>query len=289
MSTSAKRLLSVVVPVFNEEANIPHFHARTAAVLKKLNMDYEIIMVNDGSRDASLECMESLRRRDPKVKIVDLSRNFGKEIALTAGIDYCSGDAVVPIDVDLQDPPETIAELVEKWREGWDVVFATRAERAGEPWHKKLTARVFYRLIGRMTKINIPADTGDFRIMDRKVVEALKRLHERNRFMKGLFSWVGFRQIGIKYHREPRYKGKTKYNYGKLVNFAVMGITSFTGKPLRLAAWLGGFISAASIVYGLYLFIRTLVMGSDLAGYPSTIISILFLGGVQLLTIGILG
>ncbi|RPJ06985.1 MAG: glycosyltransferase [Spirochaetaceae bacterium] len=289
MSKAKKSLLSIIVPVFNEELNIIPFHERTARVLDKIDMDYEIIMVNDGSRDKSLEIIEILRNKDPRVKVIDLSRNFGKEIALTAGIDFCTGDAMIPIDVDLQDPPETMIQMVDKWKEGWDVVFATRELRKGESWHKKLTARLFYRLIGKLTDIYIPPDTGDFRIMDRKVVEALKRLPERNRFMKGLFSWVGFRQIGIKYQREPRYKGKTKWNYGKLMNFAFLGITSFTSSPLRIATYLGTFISSASFLYGLYLFIRTLVLGSDLAGYPSTIIIILFLGGVQLLTIGILG
>ncbi|MBN1523987.1 MAG: glycosyltransferase family 2 protein [Spirochaetales bacterium] len=289
MIKTKKFLLSLIVPVFNEEANILPFYMDTIKVIDKIKMDYEIIFINDGSRDRSLDGMAQLRKKDPRVKIIDLSRNFGKEAALSAGLDFCSGDAAIPIDVDLQDPPEIMLELIEKWKEGWDVVYATRARRLGESWLKKLTASLFYRFMGRITDIHIPPDTGDFRIMDRKVVEAIRKLPEKTRFMKGLFSWVGFRQIGVKYQRNPRFKGKTKYSYGKLFNFAALGITSFTTSPLRIATWLGGLISVSSVLYALFLFIRTMIYGSDLAGYPSTMISILILGGIQLLTIGILG
>ncbi len=206
-------VLSVVVPVYNESENVTYFYKRTGSVLKELCENFEIIFVNDGSTDNTLEVLCQLAELDHRVKVIDLSRNFGKEVALTAGLDQSQGDAVIPIDVDMQDPPEIIPKLVEKWREGYDVVYATRSEREGESFIKKFTASVFYKVIRIFSKVDIPKDTGDFRIMDRRVVVALRELKESHRFMKGLFSWVGFKQVGIYYNRNPRYAGKTKWNY----------------------------------------------------------------------------
>jgi glycosyltransferase involved in cell wall biosynthesis len=257
--------------------------------MQQVGVNYEIIYVNDGSRDDTIQRLLSLVERDPRVKIIDLSRNFGKEIALTAGIDFASGDAVIPIDADLQDPPEIIPEMIAKWREGYDVVYATRTQRRGDNWFKRWTAHLFYCVIGKVTPIGIPKDTGDFRLLSRPVVEALKQLRERNRFMKGLFSWVGYRQTSVSYQRNPRNAGKTKWNYWKLWNFAVEGITSFSYIPLQFATYFGLSVAFFAFLYALFIVTRTLIMGRDVAGYPSLITVILFLGGVQLFSIGILG
>lgn len=281
--------LSIVVPVFNEWDNLETFYDRIAKVLEELGETFEIVFVNDGSNDDTLDVLLSLHARDDRLKIVDLTRNFGKEIALTAGIDFAAGKAVIPIDVDLQDPPEVIPKLVAKWREGYDVVYATRVSRDGESRLKKWTAHWFYRVIGRLTKFELPRDTGDFRLMDRQVVDALKQLREHHRFMKGLFSWVGFRQASVPYHREPRFAGKGKWNYWKLWNFALEGITSFSYAPLQFATYLGLLVSLSAFLYGSYLVIVTLLYGNPVPGYPSLMVAILFLGGVQLLTIGIIG
>jgi polyisoprenyl-phosphate glycosyltransferase len=280
---------SIVVPVYNEEDSIIPFYERTKNVIESMNESFEIVFINDGSKDKTLSILIELNRKDERVKVVNFSRNFGKENAVTAGIDFAIGDAVIPIDVDLQDPPEVIVELSKKWKEGFDVVYATRSERKGETFIKKSTASLFYRLISSLTKINIPKDTGDFRLIDRKVVDALKELKETNRFMKGLFSWVGFNQTGILYQREPRFAGKTKWNYFKLFNFALEGITSFSNAPLKIASFFGFFISFLAIVYGSFFLVKTLVFGIDVPGYPSLIVIMLFLGGIQLICIGIIG
>lgn len=282
-------VFSIVVPVFNEAPNVAAFYDRITKVMAGMGEPYEIIFINDGSKDDTLSHLLSLAEKDPKVKIIDLSRNFGKEIALTAGIDYASGEAVIPIDADLQDPPELIPELIAKWREGYDIVYATRLQRDGESWLKRLTARLFYRTVRKITSIEIPKDTGDFRLLSRPAVEALKRLRERNRFMKGLFTWVGFRQTAVYYRRLPRNAGKTKWNYWRLWNFAIEGITSFSYIPLQFATYFGLSVAFFAFMYALFIVVRTVLFGRDVPGYPSLITVILFLGGVQLFAIGILG
>lgn len=281
--------LSVVVPTYNEESNLNYLFERLESVLASLSTTYEIVCVNDGSKDNTLKCLIEQHNRNRAIKVIDLSRNFGKEIALTAGIDYAKGAAIIPIDADLQDPPELIKDLVVKWREGYDVVYATRRSRQGESWLKRFTAYAFYRTIGKMSRVTIPSNTGDFRLLDRRVVEAIKQMPERTRFMKGLFTWVGFQQTSIFYDREPRFRGKTKWNYWKLWNFALDGITSFSLLPLKIWSYIGLIISLVSLLYAVLLLIRTLILGSDVPGYASIIISILFLGGIQLISLGILG
>jgi glycosyltransferase involved in cell wall biosynthesis len=230
-----------------------------------------------------------LRRHDRRVTIVDLSRNYGKEIALTAGLDHAAGDAVIIIDADLQDPPELIPELVRHWQDGYDVVYARRLSRAGETALKKLTAHAFYRIIRRTTRIQIPADTGDFRLLSRRAVDALGSLREHHRFMKGLYGWIGFRQKAVTYARDPRFAGQTKWNYWRLWNFALEGITSFTTAPLRLATYIGLATAASSFTYGGYVVVKTVIFGNPVAGYPSLLTVILLLGGIQLMTLGVIG
>lgn len=281
--------LSVVVPLYNEELNIDYLFERLVSVLSRLNISYEIVCVNDGSKDNTIERLIECHHQSPEIKVINLSRNYGKEIALSAGLDYASGDAVVPIDADLQDPPELIPELVTKWREGYDVVLATRRSRQGESWLKRFTANAFYRIIERITRVPIPRNTGDFRLMDRRVVDALKRLPERNRFMKGLFAWVGFKQTSVLYDRESRYKGGTTWNYWKLWNFAIDGITSFSFLPLKVWSYVGLLVAIPSFFYASYLVIRTLIFGVDFPGYASIMVAVLFLGGVQLVSLGVIG
>ncbi|MEQ9625278.1 glycosyltransferase family 2 protein [Coleofasciculus chthonoplastes] len=281
--------LSIVVPLHNEEPNLEYLFARLESVLTSLKLRYEIVCVDDGSKDNTLMYLIQHHHRNPAIKVVSLSRNFGKEIALTAGIDYASGAAVVPIDADLQDPPELIRELVGRWHEGFDVVYATRRSRQGESWLKRFTANAFYRVISSISSVPIPRNTGDFRLLDRRVVEILKRMPERTRFMKGLFAWVGFHQISIVYDRSPRYKGKTKWNYWRLWNFAVDGITSFTLVPLKIWGYVGLVLSLFAFLYAAFLMIRTLIFGIVVPGYASLMVVTLFLGGMQLLTLGIIG
>ena len=281
--------LSIVVPVYNEEESIIPFYERTIKVIKKLKKTYEIIFINDGSTDSTYDVLNRLHKKDRNVKLLDFSRNFGKEIALTAGLDAASGSGVVPIDVDLQDPPELIHEMIKKWKSGYDVVYATRTSRRGESLLKKVTAFIFYKVIRVFTKFNIPANTGDFRLMDEKVVRALGELREHHRFMKGLFSWVGYKQTCVEYQRDPRFVGTTKWKYGKLINFAIEGITSFSYIPLRFSTYLGFTISIFSFLYAAILITKKLIYGGSVAGYPSMMVAILFLGGIQLLSIGIIG
>jgi len=281
--------ISIIVPLYNESAGIKHLFARLTPVLQQLKTSYEIICINDGSQDDTLKQLLELNQKDKTIKIVNLSRNFGKEIALTAGIDYAKGAAVIPIDADLQDPPELIEQLIAKWREGYDVVYATRRSRQGETWLKRISARAFYRTIGRMSHVPIPANTGDFRLLDRRVVEAIKKLPERTRFMKGLFAWVGYKQTSVLFDREPRCSGKSTWNYWKLWNFALDGIISFSFLPLKVWSYVGISISLLSLVYALMLVIRTIVLGVDVPGYASLMVAILFLGGIQLITLGVLG
>jgi glycosyltransferase involved in cell wall biosynthesis len=282
-------VLSIIIPAYNEEEVLGEFYRRIIDVLSKIDLPYELVFVNDGSKDRTLHLLEGLSQQDEHVVIIDLSRNFGKEIAVSAGIDFCRGDAVVIIDADLQDPPELIPELIEKWRLGYDNVYAQRISREGESKLKKLTAYLFYRSIRGMTHIDIPADTGDFRLLSRRAIDALKQLPERNRFMKGLYAWIGYSAIAVEYHRDSRYAGKTKWNYWKLWNFALEGITSFTEVPLKLASYVGGLMAFSAFCYGTYIIIKTVILGNDVPGYPSLIVTILFLGGIQLIFIGVLG
>lgn len=281
--------ISVVVPLYCEASNIDYLFKRLEAVLEHLGCSYEIVCVDDGSYDNTIEGLQRHRQRNSRIKIVALSRNFGKELALTAGIDYACGAAVVPIDADLQDPPELIEALVAKWREGYDVVYAKRRSRQGETWLKRATANSFYRVMERMSKVPIPRDTGDFRLLDRRVVDVLKQLPERTRFMKGLFAWVGYRQAEVLYDREPRYSGETKWNYWRLWNFAIDGIVSFSVAPLRIWSYVGITFASISFLYGAFLLVRTLISGNDVPGYASSMVIILFLGGIQLVSLGILG
>lgn len=281
--------VSVVVPVYNEQEVLPELHRRLSAVLNSLDLASEITFVNDGSTDGTLKIMKDLRSKDHRVAIIDLSRNFGKEIALSAGIDHARGDAVVIIDADLQDPPELIPELVKLWRDGYDVVYAQRVERAGESWLKRSTAHLFYRVMQQFTRVTIPEDTGDFRLLSRRAVESLKGLREQHRFMKGLFAWIGYPQRALPYRREPRYAGRTKWSYWRLWNFALEGITSFTTAPLKISSYLGLVTAFGAFVYALYVIVKTLVFGEPVKGYPSLMVVILFLGGIQLITIGVIG
>jgi glycosyltransferase involved in cell wall biosynthesis len=288
-SLITKTRLSIVVPAYNEEEVLPAFHKRLSAVLDSMLIDAEIVYVNDGSTDNTLTAMQRLREQDTRVTIVNLSRNFGKEIALSAGIDHAHGAAVVVIDADLQDPPELIPELVKHWANGYDVVYAKRMAREGESFIKKATAYAFYRLIHKIGNIKIPEDTGDYRLLSRCAVDALKQLREQHRFMKGLFAWIGYPQKAIFYQRDRRYAGQTKWNYWRLWNFAIEGITSFSVAPLKIATYFGLVIALAAFVYAGLIIYNKLAYGNPVPGYPSLIVVILFLGGVQLITIGIIG
>jgi glycosyltransferase involved in cell wall biosynthesis len=281
--------LSLLIPCYNEAENLEKLFSNLESVLKPLDLDYEIVCINDGSKDDTLQLLIDYHHRDKRIKVINLSRNFGKEIAMSAGLDYTRGKAVIPIDADLQDPPELILDLMAKWREGYDMVYAVRKSRQGESWLKKKTADYFYSFIGKISTIPIPANTGDYRLLDEKVVKALRQLPEKNRFMKGLFSWVGYRQTAMYFERLPRYGGKSSFNYWKLWNFALDGITSFSSIPLKIWSYCGLFISLISLFYGLFLLVKTLIFGVDLPGYASTIVAILFLGGVQLITLGVIG
>jgi len=284
-----RRVLSIVVPVHNEAVNIDAFFARLIPVLEKQAAPYEIICVNDGSVDDSLARLLKLRERLPTLKIVNLSRNFGKDIALSAGIDHAAGDAVIPIDADLQDPPELISEMVAKWHEGFDVVYGQRTSRESDAIGKQITARMFYLTMERLTEVAMPRDAGDFRLIDRRVVDVLKKLPERSRFMKGLFAWVGFRQAAVPYARATRYGGDTNWSYWRLWNFAIDGITSFSSSPLKIWSYVGLVISALSFLYALFLATLVLIHGIDVPGYASLMVVVLFLGGIQLITLGIIG
>lgn len=283
------RLISIVVPMHNEEDNIDEFYLRISTVLNSITFRWELICVNDGSTDKTNLMIKLLRERDKRVKLIDLSRNFGKENALTAGLDYANGEIIIPIDADLQDPPEIIPEMLELWSQGYDVVNAARRTRSGETGLKRFTSYAFYRVFSRIVNFKVSQDTGDFRLMSSNVIKAIGTLRERRRFMKGIFAWVGFDTCTIYYDRAPRTAGKTSWNYMKLISLAFEGITSFTHVPLQVASYLGIIVSLGSFLYGLYIFLRTIILGSVLPGYPSMMIVILFLGGVQLISLGLLG
>ena len=284
----AAALLSVVVPVFDEAACLLAFHRRLCAAMDPLG-PWEAVYINDGSRDRSLTILEQLRATDPRLALINLSRNFGKEVATTAGLDHARGAAVVVIDADLQDPPELIPELVAAWREGFDMVYAQRRSRAGEGLAKVLTARLFYRLMQHVGRVRLPRDTGDFRLMSRRVVDAVLQLREHHRFMKGLFAWVGFPSRAVLYDRAPRHAGHGKWGFWRLWNFAIEGITGFTVLPLKVATYLGLLVAVASVIYATEVVVKTLIFGSTVAGYPSLMTAVLFLGGVQLMTLGVIG
>lgn len=281
--------LSIVIPLYCEEPNLDHLITRVESVVDGLDLNYEVICVDDGSQDKTLEKLIQHHYRNNRIKVIALARNFGKEFALTAGLDYSCGNAVIPIDADLQDPPELIPSLIEKWQEGYDVVYAKRRTRQGETWLKRTTASWFYKVISSISRVPIPENTGDFRLLDRQVVENLKRLPERTRFMKGLFAWVGYHQTAVEYDRVPRFSGETKWNYWKLWNFALDGITSFSMLPLKIWSYIGLIFSILSFIYGTFLVVHTLTLGIDIPGYASLMVGILFLGGVQLLGLGIIG
>lgn len=286
---SKQPLISIVVPAYNEEEVLTEFHKAVDKVLSKLTADIEIVYINDGSTDNTLSIISGLRANDKRITLIDLSRNFGKEIALTAGLHKAAGDAVVIIDADLQDPPELIPELIKEWENGYDVVYAKRTRRDGESFLKKTTAHYFHRIIQHVGKFNIPEDTGDFRILSRRAVNALNTFKEHHRFMKGLFAWIGFKQKAVFYNRDSRHAGKSKWSYWRLWNFALDGITSFTIAPLKISTYLGTFTALSAFAYGVYMVIETLLHGNKVPGYPSLIVIILMLGGIQLVAIGILG
>jgi polyisoprenyl-phosphate glycosyltransferase len=281
--------LTVVVPAYNESAVLAAFHERLSKVLDLLPLQSDVLYVDDGSRDDTWSIMQSLAQTDPRVGTLKLSRNFGKEAALTAGLDHVDADAAVVIDADLQDPPELIPQLVEQWQAGYDVVYATRSARAGETGLKRFTAAAFYRTMEMLSDVSVPRDTGDFRLLSRRALDALSQLRERQRFMKGLFAWIGYRQTSVKYTRDPRLAGATKWNYWRLTQLAIEGITSFSSAPLKLATWTGMAASLIAFLLGLKVLIKALLDGDPVPGYPSLMVVVLFLGGIQLLAIGVIG
>lgn len=280
---------SIVVPVFNEENVLNEFYRRLTSTMNKLEENYEIIFVNDGSIDNSLNIMKKFHSYDKRVKIIDFSRNFGHQIAITAGIDYASGEAIVTIDADLQDPPKVIPKLIKKWKEDYDVVYGVRKKREGESFFKKVTASIFYKLLNSIADINIPLDAGDFRLIDRKVADNLKKTREKNRYIRGLTSWIGFKQIGVLYDREKRFAGYTKYPLSKMIKFGLDAIFSFTNLPLKIAAYFGFLVAGVSFLYLIYALILKIFMNITIQGWASLIVAVLFLGGVQLMCIGIIG
>lgn len=281
--------VSIVVPVFNEATSIDGFIECVHGVLAAEVCSYELIFVNDGSRDNTLQVLRAAKASDPAIVILSLSRNFGKEAATTAGLDFAKGDAVVLIDVDLQDPPELIGRFLERWREGADIVYGVRSTRKSDSVIKRTTARWFYRLFNLMAKVPIPPNAGDFRLMDRRVVEEVRKLRERTRFMKGLMAWPGFKAEAVEFERPERATGSSSWNYWTLWNLALDGITDFSTMPLRLWLYIGAFVSLLSFLYALYIVIRSLIYGGDVPGYPSLIVTIMFFGGVQLVSIGLVG
>ena len=284
-----KKILSIVSPVYNEAENLGEFYSRVINATDNLNLEIEIIYINDGSQDSTIDIITKQRQIDNRITIIDLSRNFGKEIALTAGLDYSSGDAVIVIDADLQDPPELIPKLVEKWREGYDVVNAKRIKRKGESLLKKVMSYIYYRLLFYLSDINVPRDTGDFRLLNKNALDALLKLREKHRYMKGLFVWVGFKQKEIEYEREARFKGKTKWGFFSLFNLAFDGLTSFSIMPLRLASTIGFLSALIGFFYGAVIVFKTLFFHEPVAGFTSIVVLVTFFGGIQLLSIGIIG
>lgn len=288
--TTTKKLVTILVPAYNEEEVLNMLYERLSAIMNSQKQyKFEILLVNDGSKDSTLKIMQDLRKKDKRVNYLNLSRNYGKETAMIAGLDYCKGDAVIIIDADLQDPPELIPEMLKCWEEGYDDVYAKRNSRKGETWLKKFTSTMYYKVLQAFTKIEIQKDTGDFRLLDRRCVEALKAIRESQRYTKGLFSWIGYNKKELLYDRDPRAAGETKWNYKKLIDLSIDGITSFTTSPLRWSAFLGIIISIAGFIYMISIIVKTLISGVDVPGYASTMVVILFLGGMQLIFLGVIG
>lgn len=281
--------LSLVAPMYNEEDGIDLFLSTVVPILESVTPDYEIICVNDGSSDRTFEKLVEAHSKNPRVKVVNLSRNFGKDLALSAGLDYASGLGVIPIDSDLQDPPELIPELVARWREGFDMVLAMRSDRGSDSFIKRTTANYFYKLVGRIGDVKIPPNVGDFRLIDRRVLGALALMPERTRFMKGIFAWLGFKQTTVTYARAARAAGTTKFRYWRLWNFALEGIASFTTLPLRVWSYFGFFVSLVAILYTAVVILRVLIFGIDVPGYASVMAAVLFFSGVNLMGLGIIG
>lgn len=288
-TVAGTKKLSLLVPMYNESSVIPLFFETVYRVLEPITLDLEFICVNDGSRDNTLELLKGYAEKDDRIKIVSFSRNFGKEPAMTAALDYATGDAIIPIDADLQDPPELILEMIEKWQSGYDVVFAKRASRASDGILKRNTAKWFYSLFNRMSDTDIPPNVGDYRLMDKKVVEVIRQLPEKDRFMKGLFCWPGFKDTTVEFERPMRAEGETKFNMWKLWNFAISGIASFSTMPIRVGIYLGLLISAASFFYALFIVSKTILFGVDVPGYASIMVVVLFLGGIQMFFLGLMG
>jgi dolichol-phosphate mannosyltransferase len=288
--TLEKPTFSIIAPIFNEEDSLPELFRRVSEVMETTQQPWELILIDDGSRDRSSEIIADLARSDPRIRPVIFARNFGHQIAVTAGLDFSRGDAVVIIDADLQDPPEVILDLIQKWREGYDVVYAVRAEREGETWFKKTTAALFYRIIYSITDVKIPMDTGDFRLMDRKVVNVMNQMREHHRFLRGMSAWVGFKQIGVTYRRAARFAGSTKYPFRKMLKLALTAITGFSYFPLQLATYLGFIAAGVSIIaIPVVIILRLVSETAFFGGQATTLIAVLFLGGVQLISLGILG
>jgi dolichol-phosphate mannosyltransferase len=281
--------LSIVIPIFNEESNILALHQRLSTVLLGIGVSYELLFVNDGSVDNSIHLLKALALKDEQVKYIDFSRNFGHQIAVSAGLEYAEGKKIVIIDADLQDPPEIIADLYLKMQEGFDVVYAKRKARKGETWLKRQTAKWFYRLLKKITSVEIPVDTGDFRIMDKKIVEILKTMPERHKFLRGQIAWVGFRQTFIEYERDERLGGKTGYTYRKMLRFALDGITAFSDLPLKIVTWFGFLVSFIAFLMILFAFYSRFILQDYEKGWTSLIVCVLFIGGIQMIAIGIIG
>ncbi|WP_060982394.1 glycosyltransferase family 2 protein [Vibrio splendidus] len=281
--------LSIIVPFYDEQEVLEEFHSRLTKVLDSLPITSEIVYVDDGSKDNSLDLVSSFTSINSSISVIGLSRNFGKESAMSAGLEHCRGQAVILLDADLQDPPELIPQMIAKWREGYDVVNMQRSQRDGETWFKKFSAACFYKVMNVAAKIDVPENVGDFRLLSREVVDHINQLPERNRYMKGIFSWPGFRQATIQFKRDARFCGETKWNYLKLIGLAMDGITSFSIRPLRIATAVGGLVAVTAFVYGVFIVFKTMMFGEPITGYPSMMVVQLALGGIQLLSIGLMG
>jgi len=281
--------LSVIIPIYNEELNISLLHSRLKKVIDSLNVSWEFIFINDGSKDNSLILIKELAKNDQRIKYISFSRNFGHQVAVTAGLDACVGDSVVIIDADLQDPPELITDLYNKFREGYDVVYARRKARKGESIMKKITAKIFYRILKSITSVNIPVDTGDFRIISRKIVDILKQMPEKHKYLRGQISWAGYNQTFIEYNRDERNAGKTGYTYKKMMSFAMDGVTSFSNFPLKIVTYAGFLVSLVAFIMIVYALYSRFITKDYVQGWTSLMISVLFIGGIQLISIGIIG
>lgn len=287
---SKKPKYSIIAPVYNEEANLDRLYQEITRTMDSTGEPWEMILVDDGSRDRSAETMASLHKQDPRIKTLCFARNFGHQIAVTAGLDYVSGDATIVIDADLQDPPEVILKMIEKWKQGYEVVYGVRSERKGETWFKKMTAKLFYRVIYRITDVDIPLDTGDFRLVDRRVVDTLKTMREKARFIRGMTSWVGFKQTGVEYVREERFAGETHYPLKKMLKLALNAITGFSYVPLQIATYVGFLIAMVSAICTvLVIYARLFLASQAFYGQATTLVTVLFLGGIQLITLGLIG